>query len=103
MKKDQPLQRALASLSRHGPPNEAPSIGEVEQNRREDVEAERHRPHHMIKRRHGALRSLRCRETTRDVWFCTLRFDEGLVVVERAAWYQNAATEGISLVGERRG
>jgi len=100
--RDVALQRAFASLNRHGPPEEPPSTAEVEQSRRAAVETERHRPPHMIKRRHGALRSVRCHETTRGVWFCTLRFDEGLVVVERAAWYQNAALEGISLVSERK-
>jgi hypothetical protein len=101
--KDKALQRALASLNHHGPPYEQPSTAEVEQSRREDVEIERHRSHPMIKRRYGALRSLGCHEATRGVWFCTLRFDEGLVVVERVAWYQNATSEGISLVSERKG
>lgn len=100
---DEALQRALAAMNHRGPPYEQPSTAEVEQSRREDVEIERHRSRPMIKRRYGALRSLACHETTRGVWFCTLRFDEGLVVVERAAWYQNATSEGISLVSERKG
>lgn len=99
--KDKALQLALAALNHHGPPYEQPSTAEVEQSRREDVEIERHRSHPMIKRRYGALGSLTCHEATRGVWFCTLRFDEGRVVVERVAWYQNATSEGISLVSER--
>jgi hypothetical protein len=32
-----------------------------------------------------------------------MRFNEGLVVVERVAWYQNAQGQGVSLISERKG
>jgi hypothetical protein len=101
--KDRALQRALVSMTQRAPPQEQPSTVEVEHKLRADVETDRHRPHPWIRRPHGALRSLGCRETTRGVWFCTPHFDEGLVVVERAAWYRNADALGISLVSERPG
>jgi hypothetical protein len=100
VKNDRTLQRLFASVSRRGPPQEQPSTREVERSRREGVESQRRHSRHAISRRRGALRSVHCRETTRGVWFCTLRFDKG-VVVERAAWYQNAAEEGVSIVSER--
>jgi hypothetical protein len=101
--KDQALQRAVASRTHHGPRRGQPSTAEVEHELRADVEIDRYRPHPWIRRPHGPLRSLGCRETTRGVWFCTVHFDEGLVVVERAAWYQNADALGLSLVSQRKG
>jgi hypothetical protein len=85
------------------PPGEQPSTAEVERSRRADVEHERHQRHQLFLRRRprGRLSGLSCRETTHGVWFCTLRFDNGLIVVERVAWYQNADSEGISMVSER--
>jgi hypothetical protein len=56
-----------------------------------------------MRRRHGALRYFGCHETIRGVWLCTMRFHEGLIAVERAAWHQNAHALGISLVTERKG
>jgi hypothetical protein len=35
------------------------------------------------------------------VWFCSTRFQEGLVVVERVTWYQSAGPEGTSMLSER--
>jgi hypothetical protein len=90
------------SSSHSGPPAEQPSTVEVERSRREDAELEIRRPHRMIQRRHGPLKTLSCHETTRGVWLCTLTFRDGLLAVERVAWYQNADTEGISVVSERR-
>jgi hypothetical protein len=102
--KDQPLQHALASASHYGPPRRRPSTADVERSTRRDIEAERQSPHPpQIKGRHNAIRSLGCREAKRGVWLCTIRFGEGLVVVERVTWYQSAGPEGVSVVSERMG
>jgi hypothetical protein len=98
LNKDQALQRAL---DHHGPPTEQPPTAELEQEIRSLV-SHPDAPHPFIKE-HGPLRSLSCRETTHGVWFCTMRFDDGFVRVERVTWYQNAGTLGYSAVSERKG
>jgi hypothetical protein len=99
--KDHALQRALASTSHYGLPQKRPSTADVERSIRRAIEAERQSAHPQIKRRHGAIRMLGCRQAKRGVWFCSTRFQEGLVVVERVTWYQSAGPEGTSMLSER--
>lgn len=73
----------------------------MEQSRREDAELElRNHRGPLAQRSRGRLDSVGCREQTRGVWLCTLTFSDGGTVVERAAWYQDAKTEGVSVVSE---
>jgi hypothetical protein len=101
--KDHALQRALASTSHYGLPQRRPSTADVERSIRGDIEAEQQSAHPRIKRRHGAIRSLGCREAKRGVWFCSIRLGGGLLVLERVTWYQSAGPEGTSLLSERNG
>jgi hypothetical protein len=90
-----------AHPGRQGPPAEQPSTAEVEGSRRHEAEDEQLRRRSLLFRARGRLIAVGCREKRRGVWLCTLRFDSGRIVVERAAWYQRADTEGVSIVSER--
>lgn len=86
----------------HGPPGEPPSTAEVEQSQRRFAEETGPRPWSFGHNPPGDLSGAVCRKPTpRAVWFCTLRFSDGLVVVDRVAWYQNADAQGVSMVSAR--
>lgn len=80
---------------------EKPTTAQIERGRREraEVEYRTHSPSRVRVR--GRLVSASCHPVTSTAWNCTQRYDNGLLVVERIAWYQQAGLLGASVVSEQ--
>ena len=113
-------------VTRKGPPAEKPDTAEVEADQREAADElyrqvrvasmeVGHGGRHAITAREwlahrspaelhrGRPSGVACHEATGGVWLCTLRFANGVVLVNRVAWYGRAQSEGVSIVSERGG